>query len=142
MLTPNQLQLQLGQGYKCKWLNKPRPNSKIQVSTPLTLPDGTAIDVYVTEISQQRNEGVLLSDLGETAGWLWVNNQEDFEETEYSPAIWTELKPKHLHLPNSGIPSSEELHLAIPMFVDNIQNFVNHVLAKLEEKRKENGKQV
>ena len=135
MLTPNQLQLQLGQRYTCKWLNKRVPNSKIQVSTPFTLPDGTVIDVYVSEISQSRNEAIVLSDLGETAGWLWVNNQEDFEETEYSPAIWTELKPKHLHLPNSGIPSSEELHLAIPMFVDTIQKFVNQVLKTLQEKR-------
>jgi hypothetical protein len=138
MLTPNQLQLQLGQGYSCEWLNKPVPKCKIKVSTPFTLPDGTVIDVYVNPISKLKNEGVVLTDLGETAGWLWVTNSEDIEETEYSPAIWTEVMPKHLHLPDSGVPSSEELHIAIPMFVDKIQGFVSLVLGKLEEKRKEN----
>lgn len=67
-----------------------------------------------------------------------LTNAEDIRETEASPAIWTELMPKCLHLPDSGLPSSEELHIAIPMFVDRIQGFINHVLKKLEEKRKEN----
>jgi hypothetical protein len=132
MLTPNKLQLQLGQGYTCKWVKN---NTRIQVSTPFTLPDGAVINVYVSEISQQRDEGIVLSDLGETVGWLWVTNSKNIEETEYSPAIWIELKPKHLHLPNSEVPSSEELHLAIPMFVNSIQKFVTNVLETLQEKR-------
>lgn len=139
MLTPNQLKLQLGQDYTCRWLKTNTLKSTIQVGTPFTLPDGTVIDVYVPEISRLRNEGLVLTDLGETAGWLSVTNADDIEETEYSPAIWTELRPKHLHLPNSSVPSSEELHLAIPIFVDRIQGFVSHVLEKLEEKRKEKG---
>ena len=120
MLTPNKLQLQLGQGYSCEWINKPVLKSKIEVFTPYALPDDTFIKVYVSEISQLRNEGIVLSDLGETAKWLWVNNAEYIQETEYYPAIWIELMPKHLKQPNNRIPSSEELHIAIPMFVDKI----------------------
>ena len=135
MLTPNKLQLQLGQGYTCMWLETNTLKSTIQVRTPFTLPDGTVIDVYVSEISQLRNEGIVLTDHGGTADWLWLTNAEDIRKTEAFPAIWTELMPKHLHVPDSRIPSSEELHLAIPMFVKRIQNFVNHVLEKLEEKK-------
>jgi hypothetical protein len=138
MLTPNKLQLQLGQEYSCEWFNKPVLKSKIKVSTPYKLPDGILIKVYVSEISQLRNEGIVLSDLGEIANWFWVNNAEYIQETEYYPAIWTELMPKHLKQPNNCIPSSEELHIAIPMFVDKILHFVDHVIQKLQEKRIEN----
>lgn len=139
MLKPKELQLQLGQGYSCKWLTSEAQKTTIQVRTPFTLPDGTVIDVYVSEISQLSNDGIVLSDLGETAGWLCVTNAGHIEKTETSPAIWTQLLPRHLHKPNNGTPSSEELYIAIPMFVERIQNFVNHVLEKLEEKRKEHG---
>ena len=68
MLTPNQLKLQLGKDYSCDWKEPKGFKSVIQVTTPFTLPDGTVIDVCVIEISQQRNEGIVLPDLGETAG--------------------------------------------------------------------------
>lgn len=139
MLKPKELQLQLGQGYSCEWLTSHAQNTTIQVRTPFTLPDGTVIDVYVSEISQLGNVGIVLSDLGETAGWLCETNAGHIKKTETSPAIWTLLLPRHLHQPNNGTPSSEELYIAIPMFVERIQNFVNHVLEKVEEKRKEHG---
>ena len=44
-----------------------------------------------------------------------------------------------MHLPDSGVPSSEELHIAIPQFVEKVLGFVNHVLKTIEEKGKRVG---
>ena len=43
------------------------PNGAVRVRTPLTLPDGTLVDVFLIPGDDQK---IVVTDLGDTIGWL------------------------------------------------------------------------
>ncbi len=46
------------------------PGGAVRVRTPFLMPDGDLIDVFVEE----RDDGYLLTDYGESLGWLWMQS--------------------------------------------------------------------
>lgn len=52
--------------YKCS----PAPKEGVRVRTPMTLPDGDLVDVFVLE----RDDGYVVTDFGDTLGWLWAQS--------------------------------------------------------------------
>ena len=52
--------------YECE----PAPKEGIRVRTPMLLPDGDMVDVFVLE----RDGGYVVTDFGDTLGWLWMQS--------------------------------------------------------------------
>lgn len=60
----NSLRSQLGELFDCE-----DAGSRVQIHTPFVLPDGDGIDLYWRETPR----GQVVSDLGDTLGWLFIN---------------------------------------------------------------------
>src|SRR2546430_11227265 len=58
-----ELKGQLGEMFMCSQV----PNDLVRVRTPFWLPDGGVIDLFVQEV---RPKGFIITDLGESLGWL------------------------------------------------------------------------
>ena len=67
------LRSQLGDSFQCE-----SAGERVQIATPFLMPDGHQIDLYWRDT----REGQVISDLGDTYGWLFVNGAYD----ELTPA--------------------------------------------------------
>ncbi len=65
-MTPLELCATLRNGMPGLFECSPAPNGSVRVRTPMTLPDGDLIDVFMIE----RDRGYVVTDFGDTLGWL------------------------------------------------------------------------
>ena len=65
-MTPLELCATLRNGMSGLFECSPAPNGSVRVRTPMTLPDGDLIDVFMIE----RDSGYVVTDFGDTLGWL------------------------------------------------------------------------
>ena len=65
---PSVLRSQMGNLFECQLAGE-----RVQISTPFLLPDGHQVNLYWRETDR----GQVISDLGDTYGWLFVNGAYD-----------------------------------------------------------------
>ena len=76
-----QLQDELGPLFKCTDMKR---DGKVKIQTPFLMPDGDIIDLYWSTDSF----GDIVSDWGDTAGWLFVTGKDRWSMKEQRDAVY------------------------------------------------------